>query len=142
MKCLGCDRNIVWDGEGPFAYTCVCDATIFYDENNARLLILPSSLLMVIEQRLLGEMWSCIKGIEISNEIPHTDYYLGKSAHWSKGKQEMYDYLRKKGAIWSWQCPKCRPKTVERTKMQLKKGIYPDKLHPELNKLILQEAKA
>jgi len=38
IKCIGCDTQIPWDGAGIFSYTCLCGATIFYDE---RRLFLP-----------------------------------------------------------------------------------------------------
>lgn len=117
MKCLGCDREIAWDGKGLFAYTCPCGATVFYDEEKG--LALPASLFTLDPEN-----------------PPHIDYYLGKSNYWSKRKQEMYEYLKSQGAVWSWQCPKCRDWAIKRAKMEKDNGFYPFEFHWELSRLM------
>lgn len=119
MKCLGCDRAIAWDGRGIFCYTCPCGATIFYDEEKG--LAPPASLVIALHE---------------SRELPHIDYYLGKSNHWSKLKQEMYEFLRSKGAIWSWECEQCKQRVIQRAIMEKKENLYHFGLHHELQKLI------
>lgn len=122
MKCLGCDRDIPWDGKSFFAYTCPCGATIFYDEMKwAKNMAPPVSLIMCLYEK---------------RELPHIDYYLGKSSHWSKLKQEMYDFLRSKGAIWSWECSQCKEQIIKRSKMEKEEGFYPLEFHKELEQLI------
>lgn len=119
MKCLGCDREIPWNGTGLFAYTCPCGATIFYDEKKG--ICPPASLVL---------------GLYEHRELPHIDYYLGKSNFWSKEKQEMCDFLRGKGAIWSWECDQCKERVIERSKMEKQEGFYPLEFHKDLEQLV------
>jgi len=103
-----------------FAYTCPCGATVFYDEQK---IYYPASL---------------IRCLLHDRSLPHIDYYLGKSSFWSPLKQKFYEFLRSKGAIWSWECKECRKNFIKRTLMEKKEGLYPFKLHPELQKLIVE----
>jgi len=126
MRCLGCNREISWDGRGIFAYTCPCGARVFYDETNPKQIYYPVSLAI-----------SLLRG----HPLPHIDYYLGKSSFWSHLKQQFYEFLRSKGAIWSWECPECRKRIVERTAMEKAEGFYPFEIHPELRKLMVEALK-
>jgi DNA-directed RNA polymerase subunit RPC12/RpoP/uncharacterized protein YlaI len=119
IRCVGCGREIKWDGKGVFAYTCPCGARVFYDEKVG--FIFPASFFM-----------SLLKGVE----FPHIDYYLGKSAYWDDVKQQIYKFLRDKGAVWSWECDECKKKVIEQTKIEIKEGLYPFEIHPELKSLL------
>lgn len=116
MKCLGCGGDIPWDGKTAFAYTCRCGATIFTDDEK---LYPPASLAFL--------------GVR---PPAHIDYYLGKSDHQSPKKEEMVKYLHGLGSVWSWDCPQCRDRFVERTAMEMANGFYRLPLHPELAKLL------
>jgi len=124
MRCLGCNREIPWNGRGVLAYTCSCGAKVFYDETQR--LYYPLSLMMCL---LHGE------------PLPHIDYYLGKSSFWSPLKEKFYELLRSKGAIWSWECPKCRERVVKRTAMEIVEGLYPFEIHPRLYELVVEVLK-
>lgn len=119
MKCLGCDSAIPWDGKSAFCYTCPCGATIFYDEKKG--LFPPASLVI---------------GLHKGRELPHIDYYIGKSSYWSPLKQQMYEFLRSEGSIWSWECNKCKKRVLQRATMEKTEGFYRLDFHPELQKLI------
>ncbi len=119
MKCLGCGSEIGWDGKGIFAYTCPCGATVFYDEGKS--ISPPASLIMAFAGK---------------RELPHIDYYLGKSDHVSPEKEELYNLLRGKGAIWSWACEECRSQVIERLVYEVANGLYHFRVHPTLKELI------
>ena len=90
MICIGCDRDIGWDGKGTFCYTCGCGATVFVGDQG---LALPASLVMAREKNL-----------------GHIDYYVGVSAHNSEQKGDFIRLLRARGLTWSWECAECREK--------------------------------
>jgi hypothetical protein len=119
FHCVGCGSQIPWDGRGLFAYTCPCGATLFANENGK--FAVPASL---------------VRAIHEGRELPHLDYYLGKSNYVSLEKQKAYEFLRSLGAKWSWECLQCREKIVERTLMEVREGFYRFGLHPELKNLI------
>jgi len=116
MKCLGCDRDIPWDGEGLFAYTCPCGATVFYDEKG---LAVPASL---------------VRALYEGRPLPHIDYYVGISDHMSEIKKEFIAELRRRGAVWSWECGECREKFLKRKRMEREMGLLRFGLHPALEK--------
>lgn len=117
--CVGCGNPIPWDGKGLFAYTCRCGATLFADENQTP--ALPASL---------------IKGVVEGLELPHLDYYLGISNYVSAEKQQAYEELQKLGSTWSWNCDKCKLKTLKRIRAEVKEGVIRFELHPELKALL------
>jgi hypothetical protein len=121
MKCLGCGGSIPWNGRGVFAYTCSCGATIFYDGKTS---IHPPASLVI--------------GLAKKRELPHIDYYLGKSSHTSHEKEEMYDFLRSKGCVWSWECERCKFRTIERIVYEVANKIYRFGIHPALKEAIAQ----
>jgi len=123
MNCLGCDRNIPWDGKRPLAYTCPCGATVFYEVIDGRPCVFPPISFLRVT---LGEA------------PPHIDYYLGKSSYWSEVKQKFYDSLRSRGAVWSWECEKCRERTVTRALMEREHGLYRFDFHPNLAKILME----
>ena len=117
--CVGCGRDIGWNGEGIFCYTCPCGATLFAKKNHQ--FAFPASLIIALHE---------------GRELPHIDYYLGFSNHVSEEKEEAYKFLREHGAIWSWECPQCKPRFLERKRMEIKHGFLHVKLHPELAKIV------
>jgi hypothetical protein len=119
LRCVGCGSTIPWDGRGLFAYTCPCGATLLIDDGGG--LALPVSLVMAVAEH---------------REIPHIDYYLGRSSHTSPEKEKAYEFLRSLGARWSWECEQCRSIIVERTIMELREGLYRFGIHPDLKKLV------
>jgi predicted RNA-binding Zn-ribbon protein involved in translation (DUF1610 family) len=119
-RCVGCGRPIPWDGRGLFAYTCPCGANAFADEEGN--VAWPLSLHMALDE---------------GREPPHIDHYVGRSNHVSELKERAIAFLRSKGARWSWECPECREKVVERTWWLLRLGeVKAEELHPELRRLV------
>jgi len=129
VRCLGCNGTIPWDGKGTLCYTCPCGATIFYDENSGAPMI-PTSLVIALQ------------GDTLSRNMSHLDYYLGKSAFWSREKEEVCNFLRRKGAVWSWECPQCRDRTIQRARMEKEEGLYRFEHHPDLQKLVEENSTA
>lgn len=117
--CVGCGGSIPWDGTGIFAYTCSCGATIFADQNGVP--ALPASLIIRVKE---------------GRDLPHIDYYLGFSNHVSEEKQRLYEELQKLGAIWSWDCERCKERFLQRKRMEVKERLLRIDLHPELKKLL------
>jgi len=124
IYCVGCGNVIPWDGKGLFAYTCRCGATLLMDEKGN--LIMPASLVLAIAE---------------GRTPAHIDYYVGKSSYTNKVKDKAIEMLKRLGAIWSWECPECRDKVVERTALEVKERLYPFELHPELKKLVMERVK-
>jgi len=75
-----------------------------------------------------------------NKDLPHIDYYVGKSNHISEEKRLMIQLLKEKGSVWSWECEECKEKVVKRMLMELDSNLYPFSVHPELYQLITQEA--
>ena len=119
MKCLGCGSEIGWDGTGVLAYTCPCGATVFYDEGKS--VSPPVSLILAFAGK---------------RELSHIDYYLGKSDHTSLEKEKLYNLLREKGAIWSWECKGCKSRVIEKTVYEVANRLYRFRVHPTLRELI------
>jgi len=117
MKCLGCGRSISWDGKGTLCFTCPCGATMFIDDKTDKI-ALPVSFIMSLQRK---------------KNILHIDYYLGISDHQSPQKQAVYEQLKRKGAVWSWECRRCKDRFIRHVKMQAPKRFN---LHPELQKLM------
>jgi len=113
-RCVGCGRKIPWDGRGLFAYTCPCGATVFVDEE--RHIAYPASFYYALS----------------GHSIPHIDYYLGISNYVSAKKEQVYQILKKLGAVWSWECPECRERFLKRKRMEVREGLIRIPLHPEL----------
>jgi DNA-directed RNA polymerase subunit RPC12/RpoP len=125
-RCVGCGRPIPWDGRGLFAYTCPCGANAFADEEGN--IVWPLSLHMALAE---------------GREPPHIDHYVGRSNRVSELKERAIAFLRSKGARWSWECPECRGKVVERAAMEVLHGFVSlDGLHPELRRLVEEVARA
>ena len=101
MNCLGCGRNIGWDGKGRFCYTCGCGATVFVGDHG---LALPASLGMAIARGNL------VVSMAQQKNLAHLDYYVGVSAHDSEQKRDFIRALRARGHTWSWECAECRGK--------------------------------
>ena len=92
MICLGCGRDIPWDGRGTFCYTCFCGATVFVGDRG---LALPVSLGL---------------GLARGRALAHMDNYVGVSSYPSEQKRDFIRLLRARGATWSWECAECREK--------------------------------
>ncbi|TET10081.1 hypothetical protein E3J84_04465 [Candidatus Aerophobetes bacterium] len=92
IKCIGCNREIGWDGKGLFSYTCLCGSTIFYDETTGHL-ALPYSLIRTLSQ---------------ARSLPHLDDLVGESNHTSPFKEMLIAELREKGFIWMRECEQCQ----------------------------------
>ncbi len=90
MICLGCGRDIPWDGRGAFCYTCSCGATVFVGDRG---LALPASLGL---------------GLARGKALGHMDNYIGVDPYTSEQKRNFIRLLRTRGAIWSWECPACQ----------------------------------
>jgi len=120
IKCLGCGINMDWiKGAGTLAYTCYCGATTFYGD--AGQLMLPTSFLT---------------GIAKGHDPAHIDYYIGKSAHTSPEKESFITMIKGLGAVWSWECDKCRDHTLQRCKMEQANKLYMLPFHPALQGLL------
>jgi DNA-directed RNA polymerase subunit RPC12/RpoP len=90
-KCIGCDREIGWDGTYDFDYTCPCGSHAFYDENTGDISF-PMSYAMAKES---------------GTDLPHLDYLVGKSSYTSILKENIIKFLQSQGAIWMKDCPSC-----------------------------------
>ncbi len=89
MTCLGCGRDIPWDGRGSFCYTCTCGATVFVGDS---CLTLPASLGL---------------GLAQGKELAHLSYYVGLSSDANELKRHFIGFLRTRGATWPWECSEC-----------------------------------
>ena len=124
IKCIGCGRCINWYGHGLFAYTCLCGATIFKDKWGR--LLIPHSFYYIAKHK----------------PDRHIDYYIGITGYWNPDKQAIYEALRKMGATWSWECPRCREHTLKRIEIKLQLGeIRFNELHPQLQQILLKEVR-
>jgi len=121
MKCLGCGIYLMPDEEihGILALTCRCDATFFITDDGKPMP--PVSFIRFIAE---------------GREPPHIDYYLGKSNFWNPQKEEIFQVLKNHGAVWSWECPKCKDRVIERLRAEKKEGFILYELHPDLAKLV------
>lgn len=107
FKCVGCDTNIGWDGEGVFCYTCPCGAHIFYDNENGSLAP-PASLVFALK---------------LGRPLPHLDYLVGESDHTSAIKERLISELREKGAIWMSECEQCQKDGTLQRKLEREKAL-------------------
>lgn len=106
---------------GPIAYTCPCGATALVCDDGK--LNLPASFY---------QRWE--------KEKPHIDYYLGTSDHRSAEKRGLYQVLRKRGCVWSWECEKCKGRFLARLKAKIRLGIVDiQKLRRSLRKLLYKK---
>ena len=107
-RCIGCDSQIGWDGEGTLCYTCPCGGHIFYDDKSARLAP-PASLVIAIHEK---------------RDLPHLDYLVGKSDFTSPLKERLIEELKSLGAIWMKDCKQCQEdgtyqRTLDREKAEI-----------------------
>jgi len=91
-KCIGCDSQIPWDGQGLFCYTCPCGATIFYNEETGQI-TMPGSVLI---------------GLSIGRTTPHLGDLVGQSDYTSPLKERLIAELRERGFIWMEECEQCQ----------------------------------
>ena len=92
FKCLGCDRDIGWDGEGMFSYTCVCGSRIFYRVETLSI-ALPASLVLSIAS---------------ARQVAHLNHLVGESDFTSPLKERLIEELRSMGFIWMEECDQCK----------------------------------
>ena len=107
FKCLGCDRDIGWDGKGMFSYTCVCGSRIFY-QMEGKYLAFPSSLIL---------------SITAHRQVPHLNYLIGESDFTSPLKEKLIKELRSKGSIWMEECDQCKKDGTLRRKQEREKHL-------------------
>ena len=106
FKCIGCDREIGWDGKGTFSYTCRCGARVFYNQETGQLAP-PVSLVLALHE---------------GRELPHLDGLVGTSNFTSALKERFIAELQGKGAIWMEECEQCQNDgTLERTRAREKR---------------------
>jgi len=122
-RCIGCGNVYKFDSE-MIAFTCPCGCRLFYNSDE-HISYIPVSLFFAMYGK-----------IKENKELPHIDYYLGKSGFMDREKKEVIEFFKEKGAIWSWECPKCKERFIERTRFELRHKLYPFELHPELEKLV------
>lgn len=91
LECVGCGRDIGWDGRGTLCYTCPCGATVFWSPDGT--VAYPGSLVL---------------GVARGHGLHHLDYYVGVSAHSSPEKTALIRRLRSLGSVWPWECEECR----------------------------------
>ena len=92
FKCIGCDRDIGWDGKGTFSYTCPCGALIFYEVETGKL-ALPTSFIL---------------NAAAGRPLPHLNDLLGESDYTSPLKERVIQELRSRGYIWMEECEQCK----------------------------------
>jgi len=95
FKCVGCDHDIGWDGEGTFCYTCPCGASVLYEVSGGKLgkIVFPASLNLQLKTGVV---------------VKHLDQYIGTSNHTSPVKEHLIAALRKKGFMWMSECGQCQ----------------------------------
>jgi len=105
FRCIGCDREIGWDGNGAFSYTCPCGSRVFYHKLTEQL-ALPASLVLALHE---------------GRELPHLDGLVGTSNFTSVLKERFIAELQGKGAIWMEDCEQCQNDgTLERSRAREK----------------------
>lgn len=92
FKCIGCDRDIGWDGQGMFSYTCVCGSRIFY-QVETQSIVLPASLII---------------SLKLGRSTPHLGDLVGESDFTSPLKERLIEELRSKGFVWMEECEQCK----------------------------------
>ena len=114
-KCIGCDRDIHWDGTGLlFSYTCQCGCTVFYHDEQMNVAV-PVSLVSAIK--------------DMGTDVPHIDYYVGWSSHTSGVKDAFIQELLQLGFTWMKDCKQC-----------LENGTYQRHLVRREQRLAVREA--
>lgn len=107
FKCLGCDRDIGWDGKGMFCYTCVCGSTIFYQVETQSIAFPASLVLSLVAHR----------------SIPHLNYLVGESDFTSPLKERLIEELRSRGFIWMEECDQCKRDGTLKRKQEREKYL-------------------
>jgi hypothetical protein len=104
-KCIGCDREIGWDGKALFSYTCPCGATTFYNE----------------EGGMVAPTYSLARNLQLGVPLPHLNNIVGESTYTSTIKEKFIEELRKKGFIWMEECEECQKDGTLRRKQEREK---------------------
>jgi len=92
FKCIGCDREIPWDGEGMFSYTCVCGSRIFYRVETESI-AMPAPLVL---------------SLAAGRPRAHFDDLVGESDFTSPLKERLIEELRSRGVTWMEECDQCK----------------------------------
>ena len=92
MKCIGCDKEMGFEGAGTLSITCECGARMFYNEGFSKMLF-PLS---VIEASIHGK------------PLPHLNFLVGESTFMSPAKEGCTAALRDMGSIWIHECEECQ----------------------------------
>ncbi len=112
-KCVGCDRTILWDGEGTFCYTCQCGATLFYETVTLNP-VMPASLIAAI---------NTLHELGVKPASPHIDYYLGDSNYTSGIKDLFIKVLLEMGFVWMKDCEQCKEDGTLERKLKREKHL-------------------
>ena len=107
FQCLGCGRDIAWDGVGTFSYTCTCGARVFY-ETETRKLALPASFIL---------------NAAVGPRLPHLNGLVGESDYTSPVKEQLIKDLRAKGYIWMEECGQCKKDGTLQKKLEREKHL-------------------
>jgi len=107
FKCLGCDRDIGWDGEGMFSYTCICGSRIFYQAETLSI-ALPFSLVLSLVAHRQGS---------------HLNYLVGESDFTSPLKERLIEALRSRGFLWMEECDQCKRDGTLKRKQEREKYL-------------------
>ena len=91
MHCIGCGRNIPWDGKRLFSYTCKCGSTTFVGGDDRRYVRVSIEIQMIEKSPVI-----------------HLDDIVGESNHTSKEKTAFIAQLRDIGFIWMHECVQCK----------------------------------
>jgi len=98
-KCVGCDRDIGWDGKGMFSYTCVCGGRILYQ---------VETLSMAFPATMLRSL-ALAAGLRATGlPTPHLNDLVGESDFTSPLKERLIVELQNKGFIWMEECDQCK----------------------------------
>jgi len=107
FKCIGCDRDIGWDGEGTLSYTCVCGSRIFYQAETLGF-VFPASLML---------------NIAAGRTTPHLGDIVGESDFTSPLKESLIEELRSKGFTWMEECDQCKKDGTLQRKQEREKYL-------------------
>ena len=141
MKCLGCGKDVgelaatlssVAERGYPTIAYCSCGSTVFYEPP---LHFQTGNLQVGIDNKILIPV-SLPRSLAEKRDLPHLDYYVGKSSSTCEDKERFIKILQGMGACWSWECSECRTHVIEKSRREVKEGLYPLPFHPELQKLI------
>jgi len=106
-KCVGCDKTTGWDGIGAFSYTCLCGATILYNDETGN----------------LAPTYSFVRNPQAGIPLPHLNDLVGESTHTSSTKEQLIKELRDRGYIWMEECEQCQRDGTLKRKQEREKHL-------------------